>query len=631
MKKNYDEIRLLVAAEIRQGILTIDPATNPADNPVNNSVTSETHPQISSPEISEIADALVEAPNSVLGDLAYGCFSLAKKFKKSPAEIAKKLADILANQIKTGAGQEIPQVRNSCLSSVQAVGPYLNVFIAAATYEKYLLDPIVTPQKRPEIDPEKSLGSYFQQTMYSETPRTMVEFSQPNTHKEMHVGHMRNLCLGDALIRLHRFAGFEIISSTFPGDVGTHVAKCLWYLNNHNKEEIPSENRGEWLGRMYSQAHLRLEKDLGTPQEALNKEALTTILKQLESKQGEAYDLWKTTRQWSIDLMKQVYAWAEVSFDIWYWESDVDAESVKYVKSLFHQSKLIQSQGATGMNLEEEGLGFCLLLKTDGTGLYATKDLELARRKFQDFKIEKSIYVVDLRQALHFKQVFKVLEKLGFPQAKNCYHLQYNYVELPDGPMSSRKGNIIPITQLISKMQEIVKSDFLNRYVGEWSQEEIDLVANQVAKGAIKYGMLRIDTNKKIVFDMKEWLKIDGESGPFIQYSVARIQSLCHKFGYQPGAIQAELLSHPTEKEILAHLLNFKSVVGRCIEGLSPSPLCTYLYQLAKKFNHFYHECSIGQAETEELKQARLKLVKASGEVLKSGLRLLGIPSPERM
>lgn len=221
---------------------------------------------------------------------------------------------------------------------------------------------------------------------------------------------------------------------------------------------------------------------------------------------------------------------------MWYWESDVDAESIKYVNSLFHQHKLVQSQGAIGMNLEAEGLGFCLLLKTDGTGLYATEDLELARRKFQDFKIEKSIYVVDLRQALHFKQVFKVLEKLGFPQANNCYHLQYNYVELPDGPMSSRKGNIIPITQLISKMQEIVKNNFLNRYVGDWSQEEIDLVASQVAKGAIKYGMLRIDTNTKSFLTWKSGLRLTGSLGLlfntlWLEFSLSASNSVINPVG----------------------------------------------------------------------------------------------------
>lgn len=248
MKKNYDEIRSLAAVEIQQGILVLG---------------SELQIPIDQISTSQIAEALVEAPSSVLGDLAYGCFSLAKQFKKSPAEIAKRLADILATQEKTDNVSSASQV--SCLRSAQAVGPYFNLFFTAATYERLLLNPIVTPSNQPEVDPKTSLGAYFSSPHTSETPRTMVEFSQPNTHKEMHVGHMRNLCLGDALIRLHRFAGYEIISSTYPGDVGTHVAKCLWYMKTHNKEDIPFENRGEWLGRMYSLAHLRLEEEVGTP------------------------------------------------------------------------------------------------------------------------------------------------------------------------------------------------------------------------------------------------------------------------------------------------------------------------------------------------------------------------------
>lgn len=611
MIKIYDEIRWKVAQEILAAIA--GGGFSIADKNIAD--------EKSLPSRAEIAEALVEPPSAALGNLAFGCFSLAKILRKSPAEVAKLLAVPLTEKLEL----------QSVLKSAQAVGPYLNIVVSPQALNELLIQPITEPTPDVSMDPKMKRGPYFRGALYRETPRTMVEFSQPNTHKELHVGHMRNLSLGDALIRMHRFAGFEIISSTFPGDVGTHVAKCLWYLTTHNQEAIPDQNRGEWLGRMYSLANLRLEDEVGTSQEAANREALTGILKQLEEKCGPAFDLWKETRGWSIELMKQIYAWAHVEFDIWYWESDVDSESVRYIKSLYHQKKLIESQGAIGMDLEAEGLGFCLLLKSDGTGLYASKDLELARRKFQDFNIEKSIYVVDLRQNLHFKQVFKVLEKLGFEQAKKCYHLQYNYVELPDGPMSSRTGNIIPLTRLIEKMEATVKSEFLSRYQGEWSTQEIDLVATQVAQGAIKYGMLRIDTNKKIVFDMKEWLKIEGESGPFIQYSVARIQSLCQKFNYNEGSVQLDLLSHTSEVELLSSLLHYKTVVCRCVETLTPSPMCTYLYQLAKKFNHFYHECSIGQAENEELKRARLKLAKATGEILKHGLQLLGIPSPERM
>jgi arginyl-tRNA synthetase len=286
------------------------------------------------------------------------------------------------------------------------------------------------------------------------------------------------------------------------------------------------------------------------------------------------------------------------------------------------------------MDLSDENLGFCLLLKSDGNGLYATKDVELARRKFQDFKIEKNIYVVDVRQELHLKQVFKVLERLGFEQAKNCFHLKYNFVELPDGAMSSRKGNIIPLMELVHRMEEMVKTNYLSRYENEWTKEEVQTVATQVAQGAIKYGMLRMDTAKKIVFDMNEWLKIDGESGPFIQYSGARINSLLKKLGYDKRkALEANggLLIHATERALLQSLLHFNTQVISATENEKPHLLCAYLYDLAKRFNLFYHECPIGQAGNEELKQARLAVAAGTGEVLIKGLSLLGIPVPDRM
>jgi arginyl-tRNA synthetase len=555
--------------------------------------------------VSEVYDALVEPPNPDLGDLAFGCFPLAKALKKGPPQISAELkTKIFPDEV---------------IAKVEAVGPYLNISFTAKALGEMLLASIQT-------------GAHFKKALTKETPKSMVEYSQPNTHKELHVGHMRNLCLGDSLIRIQKYAGYDIVSSTFPGDVGTHVAKCLWYMKFHNQESPPATGKGEWLGRMYSLGNNRLEDEKGTPQEEKNRELLTMILHQLEAKSGEYFELWKETRQWSIELMQTVYAWAGVSFDSWYWESDVDSSSVKYVKNLYQEGKLIESQGAIGMNLETDNLGFCLLLKKDGTGLYATKDIELARRKFNDFKIEKSIYVVDMRQALHFKQVFKVLEYLGFPQAKDCFHLQYNFVELPDGAMSSRKGNIVPLMTLVRNMETMVKAQYLERYKAEWDPSEISLVAEQVAKGAIKYGMLRIDNNKKIVFDMNEWLKLDGESGPFIQYSYARINSLCRKLGFQSAkSVDYSLLTHQAERKLIQGLIHFNTVAVRAAEEYRPSLLCTYLYEVAKKFNYFYHECSIGQAETVELKEARLSISFCTGQILKEGLALLGIPVPERM
>lgn len=584
--------------------------------PLRNSLTKALQPALEklgvqvTPE--EIYNALVEPPNTDMGHLAFGCFIFAKALKKSPAILAGELKALLGSVEGT--------------SSIEAAGPYLNIKFDSKTLAAHTV--------------KKALnGEMFKTVLVADAPKAMIEYSQPNTHKELHVGHMRNLCLGDALIKLMRrsYGSDKIISSTFPGDVGTHVAKCLWYIKNYVGLDVLAQKRndplrGEWLGNMYSTANLKLEDEEKTPElYEKNKAQLTEILKQLESGKGEFYDLWKETREWSIELMNKVYKWAGVEFDRWYWESEVDADSVKTVKKYLAEGKLQESQGAVGLDFSADNLGFCMLLKSDGTGLYATKDVELARRKFEDFKIQKSIYVVDMRQALHFKQVFKTLEHLGFEQAKDCFHLQYNFVELPDGAMSSRKGNIVPLISLVDKMKTHVKTEYLARYANEWSPEEVELVADTVAKGAIKYGMLRQDTNKKIVFDMNEWLKLDGESGPFIQYSYARINSLLKKFKLEQADVKGELLSHTSEVKLMQHLMNFNSVVLASAEGYKPASLCTYLYDTAKKFNVFYHDCPIGSAETEELRQARLALAAATGAILKNGLGLLGIPVPERM
>jgi len=335
-------------------------------------------------------------PDPKHGHLAFPMFTWSKAIKSNPAQLAQNLAA----KLNEGAP--------SFVAKVHPMGPYLNIFFAPGP-----LAALTVPSILDE--------SYFKKKLGTNHPKTMIEFSQPNTHKEMHVGHMRNMCLGDSLIRLHRYSNFDIVSSTFPGDVGTHVAKCLWYYQNVNTEAPPKERKGAWLGSLYSKANNYLEDQRGTPKEEENRKQLTEILAQLEKKSGPYFELWKETREWSVELMQEVYTWADVKFDAWYWESEVDSSSVNLIKEWYNQGKLfIEDKGAIGVDLKDYGLGFCLLIKTDGNGLYATKDIELARRKFQERGIEKSIYVVDLRQAHHFKQVFKVLELMGFEHAKDC-------------------------------------------------------------------------------------------------------------------------------------------------------------------------------------------------------------------
>ncbi|GAB4012305.1 MAG: arginine--tRNA ligase [Bdellovibrio sp.] len=559
--------------------------------------------------INQIYNSLSAPPDIKMGHVAFACFPLAKALKSAPPKIAQDISSQL---------EEDPMVAKAIVQ-----GPYLNFFLNLETLGQVEIEDIIS-------------GDYFKRRLTLSNDKIMVEYSQPNTHKELHVGHMRNLCLGNALVRINRFVGFNTTAVTYPGDVGTHVAKCLWYYKNHYKGEIPTTNKGAWLGTLYSKAHIMLEDQIGSDKEEENRKQLTAILHQLEQKSGPFFDLWKETREWSIDLMKSVYRWADVEFDRWFWESEMDSPSLQYAKELHSQGKLIEDQGAIGMDLKDDGLGFCMLIKTDGTGLYATKDVLLAKRKFEEFGVSRSVYVVDNRQAHHFRQVFKVLEKLGFEQAKNCFHLQYDVVELPDGAMSSRKGNIVPLMDLIDQMQKAIKENYLNKYLtaaeNPWTQEEVDETAKKIANGAIKYGMVRIDNNRKIVFDMNEWLKLEGETGPYLQYVYARISTMCQKLGFNKSIkVQWANLSTNPEIALMSKLYQFNDVALSCAEQWKTIHLCSYLFDLGKMYNHFYAECPVAKAETEELKTARLALSFATGEVIKKGLELLGIQVPDRM
>ena len=554
------------------------------------------------PEIGEVYKLLVLPPNPKQGDLAFGCFKLAKDLKSAPPKIASEIAEGFSHPL---------------IASANPAGPYLNFFLNPTKVNELVLNEFLS-------------GEIFKKSLVSHAPKTIIEYSQPNTHKEMHVGHMRNLCYGDALVRLYRYCGVDIMSTTFPGDMGTHVAKCLWYYKKHNTESPPETRKGAWLGTLYTAANNLLEDQKGTEQEEINRKELTAILHQLLNEEGEYFDLWKETRKWSVELMQSVYDWAGVKFDKWYWESEVDHSSVELVKKYHDKGILVKDEGAIGIDLSEDKLGFCLLLKSDGTGLYATKDLELARRKFEDFNAERSLYVVDNRQSLHFKQVFKTLEKIGFEQAKDCHHLQYEMVELTDGAMSSRKGNIVPLQALIDRMLGTIKEQFLNKYKGDWSDEEIESTANMIAAGAIKYGMNRTDANKKIVFDMQEWLKLDGESGPYIQYVYARINSMLDKMSdVNPGHF--ETLTDPKETALINHLGKFNQIIQTSLEKHSTHNLCQYIYQLAKLYNSFYAECPVATAPTDELKSARKGLSQSVAVAIKHSMNLLGIEVPSRM
>ncbi len=557
-------------------------------------------------ETEEVYALLSVPPNVKMGHYAFPCFSLAKALRKAPPAIA---ADLQA---------ALPALSEGLSSKL--VGPYLNFVVNSQVLGQAIMQAILD-------------GSYFASELTREVPKTMIEFSQPNTHKALHIGHLRNTFLGDALIKLYRYAGYEVVSSTFPGDVGTHVAKCLWYMENKNEEPVPESRRGIWLGEMYAKANSLLKEETGTEREEINRAELTEVLKQLEKGEGKYYELWKETRQWSIDGMKDAYNWAGVSFDQWYWESEVDSDSVKLAREYLAKGIFIESEGTVGVDLEDEGLGYCMLLKSDGNGNYAAKDIELARRKFADYEVEKNIYVVDKRQEHHFQQVFATLKRMGFEHADKCYHLKYDFVSTSEGMLASRKGNIQPVMDIIEAMEQHAKQEIVDHSTGDaWTEEELNRTGSIIAKGALKYGMLKYDPAKPIVFDMDEWMKWDGDSGPYLHYQYVRINSLCKRLAEEMQEnVDWAVLKEDKEMEILLKLASFNQVAVNAAQQYRPNLMANYLFELCKLYSSFWSAHSVKDAATDELKTARLAMSQAVSTVLKKGLGLLAIPVPERM
>ncbi|WP_186643810.1 arginine--tRNA ligase [Fluviispira vulneris] len=555
----------------------------------------------------DVYNQLTVPPDFSLGQAALPCFLFAKAFKKAPQKIAQELA------------QSLNTKAHQLVEKVDCVNAYLNFHCQFEKLAESFSSSINT-------------GEYFKKDLLKENEKdkVVVEYSQPNTHKAMHVGHLRCLVLGDAVCNLLEYAGNQVVRATYPGDLGTHVAKIIWYLTHPNKKELPRENQSTWLGQMYAEADEAFKQAKGTEQELEIKQHISEILKQLDNSAGEYFELWKETREWSLNYLKDIYKWLNSHFDIWYFESECHSPSKTLVKKKFEEGFFVKDNGAIGIDLSQWKLGFAMFLKSDGNGLYLTKDLDLITRKFADPKVTKSIVVVDSRQKLHFQQLFKTAELMGYPQAAKSVHLSYETVNTEDGkPFSSRQLNGLQLLDLRYKMEEKVKNDYLERYRGQWTDEEIELTAKNITIGALKYGMLRVDNNTQINFSLEEWLKLDGETGPYLQYVHARCTSILDKLGHPKENIKYTL-TETAEKELLFILSRFNDFTLQASLQNRPSILTGYLYDTAKSFNRFYEQCPIKNAE-ENIKKTRLALVKNTQKIISEGLSLLGIHSPEKM
>jgi arginyl-tRNA synthetase len=547
-------------------------------------------------------------PEAKMGDYALPVFRFAKALKRKPPEIAAALVKGFDNGGETW------------VERVQATGPFVNIFIRKDRVASWLIPRAI----------DGTLFRTFAESANRDV-NVMVEYSQPNTHKVFHVGHLRNVALGDSLVRLFRYCGYKVNAANYPGDEGAHIAKTLWYMTSR-KLKAPNHSQGEWLGEVYSEATRALEETPESEREGVNKE-LSAILRAIESKSGPLYDLWKETRQWSLDSFNEVYSWLDVRFDTWFFESEISEDAQSIVTEYLNKGVFKEDDGAIGIDLKDAGLGFALMRKRDGNTLYATKDLALAKRKFEQFHIDRSIYVVASEQDFHFRQVFKTLERMGFAQAPKCFHLSYGLVMLPSGKMSSRAGEVITFSRLKSALLEELDRE-MAKYENEWSAEELASTKHRLSVGAIKYGMLCSDPVKTIVFDIKDWLSFEGNTGPYLMYSYSRTQSILRKAtekGLQPSFERLPALQSEEERDLLRHLYDFNASALTAAEEYKPSHLASHLFNTCKSFNRFYTQHQVLHADSRETAEARLALVAGFGQILKTGLSLLGMTPPERM
>lgn len=561
----------------------------------------------------DIYKTLEQPPEQKLGDYAFPCFKLAKLAKKNPNE--------LANTLKS----QLELTQSEWVTKLELKGAFLNIFINQQTLAKKLIPAILSGEN----------FSALSENSENKKIRTMIEFSQPNTHKEFHVGHGRNVCLGDSICRLYTYSGYEVIPVNYIGDEGTHIAKCLWGIKKYTGKETLDDsttNKAEWLGQRYVEANLAIAE--ASPEEKIQIQSeISEILKTLENKNGSEFELWKKTREYCLEDFNQIYSWLDVHFDHFFYESEVSNASQEIVEEYIAKGLFVEDKGAIGFDMSDKKLGFFMARKSDGTTLYITKDLALAKVKFNQFNIQKSIYVVGSEQNFHFKQLFYALEKMGFTAAKDCYHLSYGMVVRPEGKMSSRAGNSFTFLQLIKIVQDEVVG-YLEKYRGEWSEDRINDTAHKLTVGAIKYGMLIADPNKEIVFDPKEWVSFEGNSGPYLMYSYARTQSIltkCHEQNYFASVDQLDSLTHETERELLRALYDFNKMALYAAENYKPSSLAHHLFSMCKSFNRFYVEVSVLKAESEQIRNARIALIESFALTLKNGLHLLGITPPEKM
>lgn len=561
------------------------------------------------PGITEEEVPLENPPDPGMGDLGFPMFMFAKKFRKGPPVIAREVAEILSGDVELA----------EC-GRVQPQGPYVNVFVSREKATESVLKNIL-------LSPES-----YGKTNSLSGRKIMIEFSSPNTNKPLHLGHLRNDALGESVSRILKFLGAEVYKVCIINNRGVHICKSMLAYKKFGNNETPESlgvKSDRFVGDFYVKFAKWASEDPGAEEEAQE------MLRKWEAGDPDTVALWKKMNNWAVSGMERTYKRTGVSFDKYYFESDTyllgkDAIAKGLEEKIFYKDE----EGTTWVDLTEENLDKKVLLRKDGTSVYITQDIGTAIQRHNDWPFDQLVYVVGSEQIYHFKVLFLVLKKLGYSWADMLYHLSYGMVNLPEGRMKSREGTVVDADDLIDSLRDMAVEEIKvkNR---EEAVGDINDVAEKIALGALHYFLLQVTPSKDMLFNPKESLSFNGDTGPYLQYMGARITSVLKKAEASPsvqGAVSDySLLDEEYEWELLKLLAKFPDVVDDAGRNMDPSRIALYLYELSKGFSRFYHECPILDEKNPVLSKTRLDLAKAVLVVLKNAMNLVMIPFLESM
>jgi arginyl-tRNA synthetase len=556
------------------------------------------------------------------GDITMVVFPLVKALKGNPVEIGNQIGNYLVTNVNE-------------VSKFNVVGGFLNIVISDAFYVGF-------------FNTIKNNGTFGFVAPKEGEKAVMVEYSSPNTNKPLHLGHIRNNLLGYSVAEIIKASGKKVYKTQIINDRGIHICKSMLAWQKFGNGQTPESTglKGDKLvGNFYVEFDKQYKKEIseliaqGKSEDEAKKLAPSILeaqqmLLDWENGKPEVIELWKTMNQWVYDGFAQTYKNLGVDFDSYYYESNtylLGKEVVQFglEKGIFEKDP----DGSVWIDLTADGLDRKIVLRSDGTAVYMTQDIGTAIQRVKDFPdVGGMVYTVGNEQDYHFKVLFLILKKLGFDWADSLYHLSYGMVELPSGKMKSREGTVVDADDLMAEMTTTAQtiSEDLGKLDG-YSEEEKAVLFKTIGLGALKYYMLKVDPKKQMMFNPEESVDFAGNTGPFIQYTYARIQSILRKADFDTSVSISELELHEKEKELIKQVQLFPEVIQNAAENHSPALIANYTYDLVKEFNSFYQQVSILGEENHDKKVFRVQLSKSVGNTIKNAFQLLGIEVPERM